>query len=78
MLFWYFNIRCVVLPVSVGLHGTEYIAHDGFLPWEQFEVLTMPFALGVLQRIDECDCSICEGGIGNDFLFGYYDLSSVH
>ena len=78
MLFRYFDVCGVILPVPVFLYGAEYISNDGFLPWEQFEVLTMPFALGMLQRIDECDCSICEGGIGNDFLFGYYDLSSVH
>ena len=50
-----FDICGVELPVAVGLHNSEHIADDLFLPVDQFKGLAVPFAFGVIQTVDERD-----------------------
>ena len=50
-----FNEGRSELPVSIGLYDAEEVADDLLLPIEKQERLPGPYALGMLERLDEVD-----------------------
>ena len=70
----YFNVRRVVLPISVFFNCPENVSHNFLLPRQQLKVLIMPFTLCMFQGGYKGNGAIGESDVRNDFLFRDNDL----
>ena len=60
------DVRHIVLPIPVFLYRPKNVPNHLFLPRQQHEVLSVPFALRMLQRLYERYCSVSEARVRNE------------